>query len=123
MQGGDQRLVFLIGSGHYVNVGFEPRARDAARIAIAGAAIEREILRAHLQHKPVVFQANACRKLDGIAKIIVLNLTLAAKLIKTAAVHPGYVRAADAQHHRFGDTWARRSASCIANRMLCVRAP
>ena len=55
----DQALVFLGRRGHHVHVRFQPRARDAFGIVIAGPPIQREILGTDLQHLALFLQPHA----------------------------------------------------------------
>jgi hypothetical protein len=83
-----------------MNIGFEARAQDAFRISIPGASIEREILRADLQHLPVVLEAHPRPKLNGIPEIVRLDLAAPPELIEAAAVYSGN-RTADADNGGF----------------------
>ncbi len=87
VNGRDETLVLTEGGRNDVNICFEARALDAFRIAVAGAAVERKILWADLQNLAVLFEADTRSELDRIAQVIGFNITPAAELVETTAVH------------------------------------
>ncbi len=57
MRRGHQRLMLLNGGGDDVYVRFQARAHALVRLAVSGAAVQREILRQHVQQHAVALQA------------------------------------------------------------------
>ena len=96
MKSRDNALVLLRRARNDMHVGLEPRAHNAARIAIAGASVECEILRTDLQHHLVFFETHARREFHRISQIVIFDLPLAPEFVEPAAVDAGDIGAADA---------------------------
>ena len=95
--------MFLNRRADDVDVRFEARADAVVRLAVTGAAVEREVLREQVQDGAIVFQANLFAALYCISHILKGDGTGPSKFIDPAAVVPIDGNAADSHHHGIDD--------------------
>jgi len=70
MESRDDSLMLLRRGRYDVHIRFKPCAHNAAWIAISGAAIQGEVLRADLQQHLIFFEPNACGQLHGVTQLV-----------------------------------------------------
>jgi len=98
--GADQRLVLLLRAGDQMHVHLDPGADHAARIAVAGAAVDGEILREQVQEHLVFLKLDAGGALHHAVQVVLADLAGEADLVTAAAVRPAHAVAPYAEHRR-----------------------
>src|SRR5579862_2073195 len=94
--------MLLNGSRDDVHVSLKPRACVLMRLAVTTAAIEREILRQHVQQHAVAFEQHVTGPVGGVAEILGGELAGMAEFVQAAALRTEDVPASDAQGHGLG---------------------
>src|SRR5579862_8346817 len=101
MRGGDHGLMFLERCGNDVDVGFEARTDAFLGLAVAGAAIEREVLRQDVEQHAIALQADVGGELHGVGEILDIHFARASEFVEAAAVAAADAHAADADGDAF----------------------
>ena len=71
------------------------------RLAVTGAAVEREILRQNVKQHAVAFQANIGGELDGVSHVLGVHFARAAEFIDATALRAADSHSADADRDAF----------------------
>ncbi len=96
VRGRHQRLMFMRRRGHDVDVSLQARTNALLRAAESGAAVQREMLRQHVQQRAVALQANVGGQFDGVFQIARIQFMRAPEFVQAAALRAAHFHAADA---------------------------
>jgi hypothetical protein len=97
----DQRLMLVDRRGDHMDVSFQPRADNAFRLPISGAAISVKILRRYLQNDAVFLQADLRCQLYRVIQVARIDFPWTAEFVQAAAIHAFNRCSADADHCAF----------------------
>ena len=84
-----------------MDVGFQARADAVVRLAITGAAVEREVLRLDVQDHAIAFEADFGGQFDGVGHIGGVDFARTSEFIEAAALRALDMHAADADGDGF----------------------